>query len=73
VRAYTVTVETRAVESDEPAHAPESLPAQSTAESEDAPQEGLVKGPYVAETYSVQVEKRFDLNVEKQVIVVEIP
>src|SRR3954469_5008651 len=34
-RAYTVTVETRAVESDEPAHAPESLPAQSTAQSED--------------------------------------
>jgi len=69
VRAYPVTVETRVMEGDEPENGLESLPPQSTEEAEDAPQEGLTKGPYVAETYNVQIEKQ----AEKQVIVVEIP
>jgi 3-phenylpropionate/trans-cinnamate dioxygenase ferredoxin subunit len=71
VRAYPVTVESRIVEGDSmegdgAGNGLEPLAPQST---EDAPQEGLAKGPYVAETYNVQIEKR----AEKQVVVVEIP
>ena len=58
VRAYPVTVESR--QADESA-------APAVADS--AGEEGLEKGPYVAETYNVSLENR----AEKQVIVVEIP
>jgi 3-phenylpropionate/trans-cinnamate dioxygenase ferredoxin subunit len=63
VRAYPVTVETVAMEG-----ADESS-ARGAGESATAGLEGLEKGPYVAETYDVTVEKR----AEQQVIVVEIP
>jgi nitrite reductase/ring-hydroxylating ferredoxin subunit len=59
VRAYPVTVET--VETDEGATAAAPANAEGGA--------GLEKGPYVAETYPVSLEK----HAEKQVIVVEIP
>jgi len=42
---------------------------QGVEEAEGPPAEGLVKGPYVAETYDVQIESR----AEKQMIVVDIP
>jgi hypothetical protein len=60
VRAYPVTVET--VQTDD-----EGATAATAANTEGGA--GLEKGPYVAETYAVSLEKR----AEKQVIVVEIP
>jgi nitrite reductase/ring-hydroxylating ferredoxin subunit len=59
VRAYPVTVETRTLEQES------EVDRTTTSEMP----EGLQRGPYVAETYDVTVEKR----AEQQVIVVEIP
>jgi nitrite reductase/ring-hydroxylating ferredoxin subunit len=59
VRAYPVTVETVAVETDADV---------ASATGAEFP-EGLEKGPYIAETYDVTLENR----AEKQMIVIEIP
>jgi 3-phenylpropionate/trans-cinnamate dioxygenase ferredoxin subunit len=59
VRAYTVTVESVAVEQ----------AAEEGDQNASAAPQGLQPGPYTAETYEVTVEER----AEEQVVVVEIP
>jgi 3-phenylpropionate/trans-cinnamate dioxygenase ferredoxin subunit len=63
VRAYAVTVESIVVEQESEPDAPDAK--ASGTDSLDH----LTKGPYVAETYDVTVEKQ----AEKQVVVIEVP
>lgn len=73
VRAYPVSVVTLNEEegAPHPADTPQGITGDATTDSdeENAPHDGLEKGPYVAETYQVTRESR----AEKEMVVVEIP